>query len=92
MNDKEKMQGALSALLKKFPTVPDVRMLNDEQKAWIQMKIQSVADGVVSSETIANLQKIRNRLVHATEDLSDAELQKIVSFMFENMDGIEKLI
>lgn len=92
MNDKEKMQGALSSLRQKFPSVPDVRMLNDEQKAWIQMKIQSVADGVVSSEIVANLQKIRDRLIHATEDLSDVELQNIVSFMFENMDGIEKLI
>ena len=82
----------MSALRQKFPTMPDVRILNDEQKAWIQMKIQSIADGTVSSSTITQLQKIRDRLIHATEDLSDEELQKIVSFVFENMSEIEGLV
>lgn len=83
---------ALFALRQKFPAAPDVRSLSDEQKAWIQMKIQSLSEGAKLSETAARLQKIRNRLVHATEDISDGELQKMVSFVFENMGEIEKFV
>ena len=56
------------------------------------MKIQSLSEEAKLSETAARLQKIRNRLVHATEDISDGELQKMVSFVFANMDEIEKLV
>ena len=76
----------------KFPATPDVRSLSDEQKAWIVMKIQSLSEEAKLSETAARLQKIRNRLVHATEDVGDGELQKMVSFVFSNMDEIEKLL
>jgi len=79
-------------LRQKFPAVPDVRSLSDEQKAWIVMKIQSLSEEAKLSETAARLQKIRNRLVHATEDISDVELQKMVSFVFSNIDEIEKLV
>lgn len=93
MNNSEKIKGALFAIKQKFSeSVPTVNSLSDEQKAWLQMKVQTVADGVVSSDTIAELQKIRNRLVHSTEDLPDSELQKIVSFVFENMSEIENLV
>ncbi len=85
-------RNALSALQQKFPAVPDVRSLSDEQKAWIVMKIQSLSEEAKLSETAARLQKIRNRLVHATEDISDGELQKMVSFVFSNIDEIEKLV
>lgn len=72
--------------------MPDVRSLSDEQKAWLVMKIQSIADGAKPSELAVRLGKIRNRLVHATEDVSDDKLQKMVSFVFENMGEIEKLM
>ena len=85
-------RNALSALQQKFPVVPDVRSLSDEQKAWIVMKIQSLSEEAKLPETAARLQKIRNRLVHATEDISDGELQKMVSFVFSNIDEIEKLV
>ncbi len=87
-----KSRFSLAALQQKFPAVPDVRSLSDEQKAWIVMKIQSLSEEAKLSETAARLQKIRNRLVHATEDISDGELQKMVSFVFSNMDEIEKLV
>jgi len=89
---ENKSRSALAALQQKFPAVPDVRSLSDEQKAWIVMKIQSLSEEAKLSETAARLQKIRNRLVHATEDISDGELQKMVSFVFDNMGEIEKLV
>ena len=88
----QKSNDALSAVRTKFPTMPDVRSLSDEQKAWLQMKIQSIADGAKPSELAVQLGKIHGRLVHAMEDVSDGELQKMVSFVFENMDEIEKLL
>lgn len=89
---ENKSRNALSALRQKFPDVPDVRLLSDEQKAWLQMKIQLVAGGARTAQVILKLQKIRNRLVHATEDVGDRELQKMVTFVFSNMDEIEKLV
>ena len=88
----DKKKSALAALRQKFPAVPDVRSLSDEQKAWVVMKIQLLSEEAKLSETAARLQKIRNRLVHATEDISDGELQKMVSFVFLNIDEIEKLV
>lgn len=90
--NENKSRSVLAALRQKFPAVPDVRSLSDEQKAWIVMKIQSLSEEVKLSETAARLQKIRNRLVHATEDINDEELQKMVSFVFSNIDEIEKLV
>ena len=78
------------ALRQKFPDgAPDVYSLSDEQKAWLQMKIQSLADEVTLSQTVAQLQKFGNRLTSATEDIPDDEMQRIVSFVFENMAEIE---
>ena len=90
--NENKPCNALFALRQKFPDVPDVRSLSDEKKAWLQMKIQSVAGGAGTAQVILKLQKIRNRLVHATEDVGDRELQKMVTFVFSNMDEIEKLV
>lgn len=56
------------------------------------MKIQSLADGVGAAQIAMQLEKIRKRLVHSTEDVDDGELQKMVSFVFANMDKIEKLV
>ena len=90
--NENKSRFSLAALRQKFPAVPDVRSLSDEQKAWIVMKIQSLSEEAKLSETAARLQKIHKRLVHATEDISDGELQKMVSFVFSNIDEIEKLV
>jgi len=84
---------ALTALKQKFPeNVPDVHSLTDEQKAWLQIKIQALSDGSTSSGIAVSLQKIRNRLIHATEDVPDCELQKIVLFVFNNMNEIQKSV
>ena len=89
----EKSQGALCALKQKFPDrLPDVRAMSEEQKAWVQMKIQSLAENVKVCAVAEKLSKIQKRLSHATEDISDGELQKMVSFVFEDIDEIEKLI
>ena len=90
-NARNKAEETIAALRGKFPgtTPPDVRSLSDEQKAWLQVKIQSLADGTQPPKVIVQLQKIRTRLVHATEDIPDRELQKMVSFVFENMDDIK---
>lgn len=79
-------------LRQKFPDgMPDVHSLSDEQKAWLHMKIQSIAEGIVPSQVISQLEKIGNRLKHATEDIPDDEMQRIVSFVFANMDRIENM-
>ena len=55
------------------------------------MKIQSIAEEIVPSQVISQLEKIGNRLTHATEDIPDDEMQRIVSFVFENMAEIENI-
>lgn len=84
---------ALTEISAKFPNgMPDVYTLNEEQKAWLQIKIQSLGDGETPSPTMIRLRKIRCRLIHATEDIPDKELQKIVSFVFGNMDEIKESV
>ena len=79
-------------LRQKFPDgTPNVHALSDEQKAWLHMKIQSIAEGIVPSQVISQLEKIGNRLTHATEDIPDDEMQRIVSFVFANMNEIENI-
>lgn len=85
-------QDTIASLRQKFPNgEPNVRSISDEQKAWLHMKIQSIADGIIPSQVISQLEKIGNRLTHATEDIPDDEMQKIVSFVFANMDKIETM-
>ena len=91
--NKQKSIDAFSALIQKYPNgVSDITILTEEQKAWIQMKIQALADVNQKKQLTEKLSKIRNRLVHATEDIPDKELQKMISFIFENMDEIEDLL
>lgn len=85
-------QDTITALRQKFPDgMPDVHSLSDEQKAWLHMKIQSLASEVSPSLTIIQLQKIGKRLTYATESIPDDEMQKIVSFVYENMVEIEHI-
>ena len=56
------------------------------------MKIQALADVKEKKLLAEKLIKIRNNLVHATDDIPDSELQKIVSFIFENTNEIGKLL
>lgn len=85
-------QEAITALRQKFSEgMPDVRSLSDEQKAWLHMKIQSLANEVSPSHTIAQLQKIGKRLSYATECIPDDEMQKMVAFVFDNMAEIEHI-
>lgn len=89
----QKSVDAYNALVQKYPNgVSDITILTEEQKAWIQMKIQALADVNKKKQLAEKLSKIRNRLVHATDDIPDSELQKIVSFIFENTDEIGKLL
>ena len=93
MNDTNTSREALTALKQKYSGgMPDVYRLSDEQKAWLELKIQTLAEGLQSSQTIMELRKIRNQLAHATEDIPDKELQKMVSFVFDNMEEIRALI
>ena len=88
----QRSKDALSALKQKYSVAPDIHSLSDEQKAWLQMKIQTLCSVAQEKNIVFTLQKIRNRLAHATEDLTDSELQKIVSFVFENISEIENLV
>ena len=85
-------QDTIASLRQKFPNgEPNVRSLSDEQKAWLHMKIQSLANEVSPSHTITQLQKIGKRLSYATECIPDDEMQKIVAFVFDNMVEIEHI-
>lgn len=91
--EMQKSIDAYNALVQKYPNgVSDITILTEEQKAWIQMKIQALADVNQKIQLEEKLTKIRNRLVHSTEDIPDSELQNIVSFVFENTDEIGKLL
>lgn len=91
MNNQTKAQDSLSVLHLKFPNgVPDIRELTEEQKAWLQLTFQKITD-VKSFQLAGTLQKIHSRLVHAEDDISDRELQKMASFIFENIEEIKKL-
>lgn len=85
-------QDTIASLRQKFPDgMPNVRSLSDEQKAWLHMKIQSLANEVSPSHTIVQLQKIGKRLSYATECIPDDEMQKMVAFVFDNMAEIEHI-
>ena len=91
--ERQKSIDAYNALVQKYPNgVSDITILTEEQKAWIQMKIQALADVNQKKQLSEKLIKIRNNLIHATDDLPDSELQNIVSFVFENTDEIGKLL
>ena len=91
--ERQKSIDAYNALVQKYPNgVSDITILTEEQKAWIQMKIQALADVNQKKQLSEKLIKIRNKLIHATDDLPDSELQNIVSFVFENTDEIGKLL
>jgi len=93
MNRLVQAKNALTALKQKFPHgVPDVSLISEEQKAWLELKIQMLTEGVQSSQTIMELRKIRNQLAHATEDIPNKELQKMVSFVFNNINDIQRII
>ena len=84
---------ALLALQQEFPNgMPEVRSLSKEQKAWLHITVQSLSSGIKQPNIYAQLQRMHNRLLHATEDVPDKELQKMVSFVFENMAEIEKTL
>ena len=91
--NKQKSIDEFKALIQKYPKgVSDITILTEEQKAWIQMKIQALADINQKKQLAEKLSKIRNRLIHATDDIPDNELQKIISFVFENINEIEDLL
>lgn len=91
MDKKTKMQEEISLLQQKFPDgISNVKNLSEEQKAWLHLKIQSISNAD-SFQVVGKLQKIHSRLLHATEDIPDEEFQKIVSFIFNNLDEIKKL-
>lgn len=91
--ERQKSIDAYNALVQKYPNgVSDITILTEEQKAWIQMKIQALADVKEKRLLAEKLIKIRNNLVHATDDIPNSELQNIVSFVFENTNEIGKLL
>lgn len=91
MNNQTKAQNSFSVLQLKFPNgVPDIKKLTEEQKAWLQLAFQKITD-IKGLQLAGTLQKIHSRLVHAEEDISDRELQKMASFIFENIEEIKKL-
>ena len=88
-----KSQEALIALKTKYPEgIKDVRSLSEEQKAWVEITIKAITKDLKQQEIVAKLQKIHNRIAHATEDIPNKELQKIVSFVFENINEVGNVL
>ena len=88
-----KSQESLIALKTKYPVgIKDVRSLSEEQKAWVEMTIMAITKDLKHHEVVLKLQKIHNRIAHATEDIPDKELQKIISFVFENINEIGNIL
>ena len=72
MGDMNTSREALTALQQKYSgDMPDIYRLSDEQKAWLELKIQTLAEGLQPPQPVMELHKIRNRLAHATEDIPD---------------------
>ena len=96
MSNKNKSQTSLDALFalqQEFPDgTPDVRILSKEQKAWLHIQMQSLSCGMRQLNVYARLKKMCGRLLHATEDIPDEELQKMASFIFENINEIQKAL
>ncbi|MGP1438419.1 MAG: hypothetical protein ACTTKH_05045 [Treponema sp.] len=83
---------ALTALKQKYPEgSPKVAKLSDEAKAWLVIKIQAITKEESQAYSMV-LKNMRKRLLHATEDIPDNQLQKMVDFIFENIEEIEKSI
>ena len=82
---------AVTALKQKYPEgSPNVANLSDEAKAWLVINIQAIT--TESKINMLELKKIHKRLFHATEDIPEDELQKMVDFIFKNIEEIEKSI
>ena len=83
---------AVTALKQKYPEgSPNVANLSDEAKTWLVIKIQAIT----KEERLASnifLKRIHKRLLHATEDIPEDELQKMVDFIFANIEENEKSI
>ena len=83
---------ALVAMQEKYPDrMPDVLILSEEEKAWIVVKIQIIAQGLKTKKKLVRLEKIGQRLLHATEEIPDEELQKMLAFIFENMEEFKRI-
>ncbi|NVP22929.1 hypothetical protein [Treponema phagedenis] len=87
-----KSQTALRAVQEKYPQgIPPFHSLNDEQKAWLALQIQTISEAGYKSRTAKELRKIHRRLSSATEDIPDKDLEKMLSFIFANIKKIENM-
>lgn len=92
MNKELIIQDRISILQQKYPNgISDVTMLSEEQKAWLQISIQKISN-CKDFKLVSNLQKIHNRLIYSFEDIPDKELQKMASYIFDNIDEIKAFI
>lgn len=92
MNKELSIQDRISILQQKYPNgISDVTMLSEEQKAWLQISIQKISN-CKDFKLVSNLQKIHNRLIYSFEDIPDKELQKMASYIFDDIDEIKAFI
>ena len=62
MDKKLSIQDRISILEQKYPNgISDVSRLSEEQKAWLQITIQTISD-CKEFKLVSNLQKIHNKL------------------------------
>lgn len=84
---------AFNALILKYPNgISDVQSLSEEQRAWVELKIQVIAQGVCVPEVVVQLRSFFNRLSTSTEDIPCQELQRMASFVFGHKDEILRLL
>ena len=90
--DWDSMNHSYNALVATQQKYPNVAKLSDEQKAWLVIKIQTIAQGLKTKKELVELKKMGERLLHATEDIPNKELQKMLTFIFTNIETIKKNI
>lgn len=93
MTDSLRTLDAFNALLQKYPgDGPIVCNLSEEQRAWLALKMQVLAEGAAMQNISVKLQDISDRISHATEDIPCEELQQMASYIFGHKNEVLRLI
>ena len=88
---------AIEEVREKYPSgILDVAKITDEAGAWLQMKVQHMRENLKSMwfhfrkfTWWESLRINRNKIAHATEDMSDKEFSELCTTLFSHIDNIK---
>ena len=88
---------AIEEVREKYPSgILDVAKITDEAGAWLQMKVQHMRENLKSMwfhfrkfTWWEPLRINRNKIAHATEDMSDKEFSELCTTLFSHIDNIK---